>query len=166
VAPSAAAWGPPRSSQDLCARCAFPLDSQHFDESSIVELPVDAGRPIVGRSIVLARFTLPPQYCGVLEYFSQYTNRLVTQSRQVETEGLEWMVLSNGRPLAPYLGVEWIVNPWGSFGFPLAIRLEESTTVELVVRNRDYTRPAEITRVGGRIGGRYWYDVAEGRAAR
>ena len=46
----------------------------------------------------------------------------------------------------------------------MAIRLEESSTIELVVRNRDspQTGAEAITRVGARIVGRYWYDVAEG----
>jgi hypothetical protein len=43
----------------------------------------------------------------------------------------------------------------------VALRIEESATIELVAYNRAYTAPAAsaIERVGGRIVGRYWFDT-------
>jgi hypothetical protein len=154
------AFAPRRSpsSQELCARCGIPVDSRHFDESGIEDAPV------LGRARVLARFELPQQYCGVLEYFAQFTNLLSANPGAIETPGMDWMILSNGRALAPYLPVDRILNPWGYDSYALTLRLEESSTIELVVRNRaDQT--GLITRVGGRIAGRYWYDVTEGEVA-
>jgi hypothetical protein len=146
-------------SPERCARCGLPLDSLHFDESGFADAPG------LGRSIVLARFELPLQYCGVLEFFAQFTNLLVGSPGAIETPGLDWMILSNGGPLAPYLPVDRILNPWGAEHYPLTLRLEEGSTIELVVRNRA-DRSGAITRVGGRIAGRYWYDVAEAEVTR
>ncbi len=146
-----------------CVRCGIPVDSECFDESSITDLPGP------GRELVLARFELPPQYCGSLEYFSQFTNLIASNPAELETRGLDWGLLSNGRPLAPYLRFDRILNPWGFGSFPVAVRLDESATIELVVRNRGYAPPAGakiIERIGGRIVGRYWYDAAYGRAER
>jgi hypothetical protein len=138
----------------LCARCGIAADSSYFDESSITTLPP------MGRNVVLARFELPPQYCGVLEYFSQFTNVLPANPGAIETPGLDWAVLSNGRPLAPYLRFDRILNPWGAQTFQVAVRIEASATIELVAYNRAYTPPAAaaIDRIGGRIVGRYWYE--------
>ena len=152
-----------KSGQDLCARCGIPVDSKYFDESSITGLPPS------GREVVLARFELPPQYCGVLEYFAQFTNLLATNPGEIETDGVEWALLSNGRPLAPYLPFGRILNPWGFCSFQLSLRLDASSTTELVVRNRAYEPEAgkpSIARVGGRIVGRYWYDAAYGDVGR
>jgi hypothetical protein len=148
---------------NACARCGLHADSSYFDESSIVPLPE------TGREVVLAHFELPPQYCGVLEYFSQFTNLLAVNPAAVETTGLDWTVLSDGRPLAPYLRFDRILNPWGFGSFQIALRLEESVTVQLVARNRAYTPPAAgpgIDRIGGRIVGRYWYDASYGDVGR
>jgi hypothetical protein len=136
--------------------CGVPLDAEHFDESSIQELLPTA------REVVLARFQLQPQYCGVFENFSQFVGdgegRLLTVMR---TEGLEWLILVNRRPLYPYLKLEHIVNPWGLGGFPVSVRLEDSTLIEFVVRvNKPVTRQT----VGGRITGRYWYNTMYGDA--
>lgn len=144
-----------------CVRCGIPVDSECFDESSITDLPLP------GRDVVLARFELPPQYCGALEYFSQFTNLIASNPAEIETRGLDWALLANGRPLSPYLRFDRILNPWGYGSFPVTVRLDESATIELVARNRSYAPPAgaaEITRIGGRIVGRYWYDAAYGRA--
>jgi hypothetical protein len=136
--------------------CGVPLDAEHFDESSIQELLPTT------REVVLARFQLQPQYCGVFENFSQFVGdgdgRLLTVMR---TEGLEWLILVNRRPLYPYLKLEHIVNPWGLGGFPVSVRLEDSTSIEFVVRvNQPVTRQT----VGGRITGRYWYNPSYGDA--
>jgi hypothetical protein len=142
----------------LCARCGIAVDSNYFDESSITQLPPP------GREVALARFELPPQYCGVLEYFSQFTDLLAGNPSAIETPGIDWAILSNGRPLAPYLRFDRILNPWGFGSFQLALRLDPSATIELVVRNRSPAPPSSalISRVGGRIVGRYWYEPAHG----
>jgi hypothetical protein len=147
----------------MCARCGIAADSKYFDESGITALPP------AGRDVVLARFELPPQYCGVLEYFSQFTNLLAANPAEIETPGLDWAIVSNGRPLAPYLRFDRILNPWGFVSLRIALRIDESATIELLVRNRGYAprqnAPA-IDRVGGRIVGRYWYDSTYGDASR
>jgi hypothetical protein len=163
VGQTATGFSERRSGQDLCARCGIPVDSKYFDDSSVTELPLS------GREVVLAQFELPPQYCGVLEYFAQFTNLLASNPGEIETYGLEWALLSNGRPLAPYLPFDRILNPWGYSSFQLSLRLDASSTTELVVRNRAYTPAAgkaAIDRVGGRIVGRYWYDAAYGDVGR
>ena len=45
----------------LCPNCGLPRDYEHFDESGF------ANPPEPGREVVLARFELRPQYCGLLE---------------------------------------------------------------------------------------------------
>ena len=113
---------------NFCAICGIPLDSQYFDESGV------ANTPLPGKEVVLASFELSPQYCGVLEYFSQFTDRQAKDYSQIETPGLEWTILLNNRPLYPYIRLNRIVNPWGYGNFKLAIRLDEDATVDFVVR--------------------------------
>ena len=56
-----------------CPMCGVPLDSEYFDESGVTE--TDQEEVLTpGQEVVLASFELPPQYCGVLEYFSQFTD--------------------------------------------------------------------------------------------
>ena len=112
----------------------------------------------------MARFELPPQYCGLLENFSQFTDQLGRDLSQVETPGLQWIISVNNRPLYPYIRLEHIVNPWGYGSFGVSIRLDENATVEFVVRNLGYLRPERIKRIGGRIVGRFWYNPAYGDA--
>lgn len=138
----------------LCSNCGLPRDYEHFDESGFADTPAP------GREVVLARFELRPQYCGLLENFSQFTNQL----GQVETPRLQWIITVNNRPLYPYIKLDHIVNPWGYGGFGVSIRLDENTTVEFVLRNLDYPVPGEIKRIGGRIVGRFWYNPAYGDA--
>src|SRR5262249_48027223 len=140
-----------------CPMCGVPLDSEYFDESGVVEAPK------VGEAIALARFELPPQYCGVLEYFSQFTDDHARNSSEIKTPGLLWMILVNNRPLYPYLNFDRIVNPWGYGSFQVSIRLDENATVEFVVRRVSNATP-NITQVGGRILGRYWYNAIYGDA--
>jgi hypothetical protein len=152
----------------LCNVCGLPLDSQHFDASSIAPVPLR------GRQIVLARFELPPQYCGRFENFSQFTDRYARAMDQVRTPGLRWLILVNNRPLDPYLNLQHIVNPWGYGSFPVNIRLDVDAKVEIVLRNESYDVnaddegdenqwvPDRIHLVGGRIVGRYWYNPAYG----
>ncbi len=147
----------------LCAMCGVPVDSQYFDESGV------AAAPELGAEVVLARFELPPQYCGTLEYFAQFTDAYGRDQSQIETPGLEWLLLANGRPLYPFLKLNRIVNPWGYGSFQIAIRLDDSATVEAVVRGVS-GRPTDelevVKRVGARIVGRYWYNAAYGDVVR
>jgi hypothetical protein len=161
------------SSSALCFNCGIPLDAKYFDESGVVrteepEDPEDPDREVglkPGREVVLARFELSPQYCGVLEYFAQFTDLYETDSSKIKTIGLEWVILSNGHPLYPYVKLERIVNPWGNGSFQIAIRLDEGATIEFLVRRRSADLRG-ITLVGGRIVGRYWYNAAYGAAGR
>jgi hypothetical protein len=141
----------------LCPNCGVPRDYEHFDKSGFADTPAP------GREVVLARFELQPEYCGLLENFSQFTNQL-GHLGQVETPGLQWIITVNNHPLYPYIELDHIVNPWGFGGFGVSIRLDENATVEFVVRNLDYSAPAasEIKRIGGRIVGRFWYNSAYG----
>src|SRR5205823_5290833 len=69
----------------LCPNCGVPRDYEHFDESGFADTPAPGGE------VVLARFELQPQYCGLLENFSQFTNHL-GHLGQVETPGLQWII--------------------------------------------------------------------------
>jgi hypothetical protein len=143
---------------ESCGVCGRPLDCEYFDESGVEKAPSP------GRSVVLARFELPPQYCGVLEYFSQFTDLHAKDASQIRTPELEWRILSNNRPLYPYITLDRIVNPWGYGSFPIAIRLDENSTIEFVVRgvsSDEGSGSADvISTVAGRIVGRYWYNTA------
>ena len=57
------------------------------------------------------------------------------------------------------------MNPWGFGSFQVAIRLDESATIEFVVRRR-FANSNGIKKVGGRIVGRYWYNTAYAAAGR
>src|SRR6267142_2684168 len=158
----------------LCAACGIPQDSQHFDDSSVKKAPD------VGVEVVLARFDLPAQYCGVLQYFAQYTDLFARDAAQVATPNLEWRILVNNHALFPYINLRHIVNPWGYGSFPVNIRLDEDSTIEMVVRGvtddelrRSTPRlreariagkrsPTAIKLVGGRIVGRFWYNASYG----
>lgn len=151
-----------RESERLCTNCNVPLDARHFDESGFDKVPD------LGRETVLATFELPPQYCGVLEYFSQFSDAFAKDNSQVPTPNLQWLVLVNEHPLYPYLKIEWILNPWGYGSFPFRVRLDEGATVQLVVRHTD-DQPGKtniVTQVGGRIAGKYWYNPAYGDVGR
>jgi hypothetical protein len=139
--------------------CGIPIDSQYFDDSSIVALPA------VGASLTLARIELPAQYCGVLEFFSQFTDLYARDASQVSTPGLTWQIRANGRPLSPYHQVNTILNPWGSGSYQFALRLPEGALLELVARRTalNTTGSDQTLRfIGGRLLGRYWYNSAYG----
>jgi hypothetical protein len=148
--------------EPTCPVCGVPADSSYFDDSSIAEAPR------AGAEVVLARFELHANYCGVLRYFAQYTNAYAASPVDVETPELEWHIRSDGRPLAPWLTFRRIINPWGLLGFPIDVRLEEGSLTELVVRNVApggvlfASSATPVTRVGGRLLGRYWYNTAFG----
>lgn len=140
-----------------CERCGMASDARVFDESGVDALPEP------GREKLLARVQLSQQYCGLLEYFSQYTDRLGRDPSAIETPGLQWLILVNRQTLGPYVNLEHIVNPWGYVSFPVRIRLPEGATLELVVRRRHGAGGLEgVERVGGRLVGRYWYDASYG----
>jgi hypothetical protein len=134
--------------------CGIPLDSQYFDDSRFDNLPS------IGGTVVLARVELPAQYCGVLEYFSQYTDAWAHDNSAVETPGLVWQILANRQPLSPYHQMSTILNPWGFGSFQFTLRLPEGAVVEMVVRH--FGNAGTVTRVGGRLLGRYWYNSAYG----
>jgi hypothetical protein len=139
----------------LCTACGIPLDSEYFDDSKVADAPAP------GAEVSLARFELPPQYCGVLEYFAQFTDAYGKDPSQIATAGLHWLILVNKRPLYPYTNLDRIVNPWGNGSFQVSIRLDENATIEFKVRRVSNAAP-EINRVGGRILGRYWYNAIYG----
>jgi hypothetical protein len=138
-----------------CPMCGIPADSQYFDDSAIENLPD------VGKEVSLARFELPAQYCGRLEYFAQFTDVSAKDPSQIATPGLHWIILVNKRPLYPYISLDRILNPWGNGSFQVFIRLDENATVEFVAR-RVAGDPSAIAKVGGRIVGRYWYNTIYG----
>ena len=154
---------PPREAvtATACPSCGIALDSEYFDESSVVAPP----RP--GETIVLAAFQLPAQYCGVLSHFSQFTDVHAASPGRILTPGLEWVLRANGRPLFPYTRLGHILNPWGWSCCPVTLRLDEDTRVELTVRNTDaQAHPDGVRLVGGRLLGRYWYNTSYGGAVR
>jgi hypothetical protein len=146
-----------RAGAAACERCGQAIDSRHFDASGFEPLPER------GREALLARCELAPQYCGLLEFFAQFTDAHARDASQVETPGLRWLLLVNRQVLDPYVELEQIVNPWGYGSFQLAVRLPEGATVELIVR-RALAAPAlpGVARIGGRLAGRYWYDASFG----
>ena len=145
----------------LCVACGIPLDSQYFDDSSVQAVTQ------AGEELVLARFELPAQYCGVLEYFSQFTDVFATDASKIATPNIEWKILVNNHGLFPYMSLRQIVNPWGFGSYQVKIRLDEAATVEFVARVLptvvNSTPPDQpIKFVGGRIMGRFWYNAAYG----
>jgi hypothetical protein len=153
----AALQRPQAQGSQPCERCGLAIDARHFDESGVVDLPAP------GREALLARVELAPQYCGVLEFFSQYTDAQARDAATIETPGLQWIILVNRQVLAPYVGLERIVNPWGFGSFQIMSRLPDGATLEFVVRRRlGGDALAGVTRVGGRLAGRSWYDTSYG----
>jgi hypothetical protein len=144
-----------RTEAGLCSICGIPVDAGYFDDSKVADAP-DAGR-----EVSLARFELPPQYCGVLQYFAQFTDAYAKDPSQVHTPGLQWLILVNKRPLYPYINLDRIVNPWGYGSFQVSIRLDENATIEFAAR-RVSNDASAITKIGGRIVGRYWYNAIYG----
>ena len=141
----------------LCPICGIPADAEFFDDSRIVDFPEK------GQQVVLAAFQLPLQYCGVLENFAQVIIENGGYNDQIDTPGLEWILLRNGQPFYPYLKFEFIVNPWGYNNYPVTIRLDENAKIEFIVRNRNHPPPgSENPKIGARITGRYWYNRAYG----
>ena len=146
--------------EPTCHVCGIPADASYFDDSSIAKAPDEDSR-----EVVLAKYELHPNYCGELQYFAQYTDAYALTPAAVETPDLEWQIRSDGQPLAPWLTFRRIINPWGLSGFPIHIRLKESSLTELVVRFVGSGPIVElrdlptVTQVGGRLLGRYWYNT-------
>jgi hypothetical protein len=143
---------------NVCHICGIPSDAGFFDESNIVPAPE------LGEEVVLARYALHRNYCGMLLYFAQFTNRFANNRDRVETPGYQWQIRCNGQPRDPYLTFEHIINPWGLSGFPVYLRLEEGCVLEFGIRNVGASGRDALMRVGGRILGRYWYNDTYGGA--
>ena len=147
----------------LCTTCGIPVDSQYFDDSSVQNAP-----QLPGEELVLARFDLPAQYCGVLEYFSQFTDAYGNNNANIATPEIEWQLLVNNHALFPYINLRRIVNPWGYGSYAVNLRLEENSTLEFVARRvtNDGTLPNDaggvIRFIGGRLAGRFWYNASCG----
>ena len=154
-----------RDGRAHCAMCGIPVDARYFDESSVVTPEGGPGAVVIrpGETLVLARFALSPQYCGVLEYFAQHAELSGAPTPLVKTPGIEWTLFSNNRPLDPYIQLDRVLNPWGNGSFQIALRLDAGTTLTLAVRGVD-SRALTYGVIGGRIVGRYWYNPAYGDA--
>jgi hypothetical protein len=137
---------------NICHICGIPQDAGFFDESNIKSAPP------LGAELVLAKYELHRNYCGLLLYFAQYT-----EPAKIQTPGYQWEIRCNGQPRAPYSAVDHIINAWGLSGFPIYLRLEEGCVLEFVIRNVS-ARDAVLNTVGGRILGRYWYNDIYGGA--
>lgn len=140
----------------ICHICGIPWDAGFFDESGVQAAPGQ------GQEVVLARYDLNPQYCGMLLYFAQFTDLYARDPTQVETPGFQWQIRCNGRPRDPYLTFNRIINPWGLSGFPVYLRLEEGCVLEIAIRRVGADQG--VATVGGRILGRYWYNTIYGGA--
>lgn len=139
----------------LCNACGIPFDSQYFDDSSVQPAPG------IGQEVVLARFDLPAQYCGVLQYFAQFTEAFAADASKIDTPDIEWELLANNHSLFPYINFRHIVNPWGYGSYPVNIRLDENSSIELVARGLA-VQPDPAPKVAGRIMGRFWYNASYG----
>jgi hypothetical protein len=139
-----------------CQACGVPADAGFFDESTIQEAPP------LAEERVLARYQLHRNYCGMLLYFAQFTDRHAADPTQVRTPGYQWQIRCDGRPRDPYLTFDRIINPWGLSGFPIYLRLEEGCLLELAIRRVGDDLDRNITQVGGRLLGRTWYNALYG----
>jgi hypothetical protein len=143
---------------NICTVCGIPQDAGFFDESTIKPAP------LLGEELVLAKYELHRNYCGMLMYFAQFTNKYAGDPTQVETPGYQWKISCNGQSRDPYLAFQHIINPWGLSGFPIYLRLEEGCLLELAIRNVSARGDDVLSKVGGRILGRYWYNDIYGGA--
>jgi hypothetical protein len=153
---------------NACSICGAPFDAGYFDVSNFRSPPTEANR-----EVELARYVMHSQYCGVLMYFAQYAEQ-ESDKRQVNTAtpGYEWIILCNNQPRAPYLPTSLILSPWGRTAFPVNIRLEEGCVLTFVVRKISPThvslppgsKEVKLSRVGGRLMGRSWYNAHFGGA--
>jgi hypothetical protein len=141
---------------NICYSCGIPSDAGFFDASSIKVAPQQ------GQEVILARYELHRNYCGMLLYFAQFTDRFVGNSAEVDTPGYQWQIRCDGQPRDPYLTFAHIINPWGLSGFPVYLRLEGGCLLEFAIRKEGDDQGRILTKVGGRLLGRYWYNTADG----
>jgi hypothetical protein len=133
--------------------CRTPVDAQYFDATGgVVDLSPTG-------SVELASFELPFGYCGLLEGFWQFTSTHAANNAEISTREFEWLLRINGQPLAPFLNLRTIIQPWGWPARPIAIRLPVTALVEFSVRV--VQPPAPAIKVAGRIFGRYWFSEEE-----
>ena len=97
---------------NVCHICGIPQDAGFFDESTI------KAPPLLGQELVLARYELHRNYCGMLLYFAQFTDRYARNPTEVQTPGYQWQIRCDGQPRDPYLTFDRIINPWGLSGSP------------------------------------------------
>jgi hypothetical protein len=147
---------------NICQACGIPLDANYFDNANIKPAPTK-----LGEQVILAQYTLHPQYCGVLLHFAQYAEPQASPHQNIfETPGYEWAILCNNQPFDPYLPTHLILNPWGQNNLPIHLRLEEGCEVRLVVKkvspSSEEANETPLARVGGRLQGRYWYNTNYG----
>ncbi len=149
---------------NVCQVCGIPVDAGYFDVATNFQPPPTSA----GEEKELARYELHPQYCGTLLYFTQYAEQEAPKQQVIShTPGYEWVLLCNNQPRAPYLPTSLILNPWGATNLPIELRLEEGCTVRLVVRKvTPGTGETEValSKVGGRLLGRTWYNTIYGGA--
>src|SRR5512147_2139819 len=117
------------TASSLCATCGIPWDAGYFDESRVFDLASQALNP--GSELVLARYQLHRNYCGILMSFAQFTDAYAGNPRLVLTPGYQWQVRVNGLPRDPYLTLDHILNPWGQMGMPVHLRLDEGGLLEM-----------------------------------
>lgn len=143
---------------NVCHICGIPWDAGYFDESNILPAPQ------LGQELVLARYELHRNYCGVLMSFAQFTEPYAANNANVRTLGYQWQIRCNGQPRDPYLNLDHILNGWGQTGLAVHLRLDEGCVVEMVIRNFSVSDndPRKLGLVGGRITGRYWYNTIYG----
>jgi hypothetical protein len=145
---------------NVCQVCGIPVDAGYFDVAGIKLAPV------VGQEVELARYELHPQYCGTLLHFMQYAEESATHKQVISnTPGYEWLILCNNQPRSPYLPTSLILNPWGYNALPIQLRLEEGCTLRFVVRKVTAAAgetEVMLSKVGGRLLGRSWYNTIYG----
>ena len=96
----------------MCVTSAVFPKCRFFDESTI------NAPPRLGHELVLARYELHRNYCGMLLYFAQFTDRYARNPTEVQTPGYQWQIRCDGQPRDPYLTFDRIINPLGFVGFP------------------------------------------------
>ena len=148
--------GVQNSGLNFCSICDSPADAGWFDSSSIQQAPRK-----FNEEVLLAHFKVPREYCGQLVYFSQYAFSYREKGDTLlYTPGYEWSIRLDGIPLSPYNSLDHIINPWGIHGFPINLRLNGDNAIEFVVRCKK--EEGNLSQVGGRIMGRYWYNETYG----
>jgi hypothetical protein len=142
-----------------CHICGIPADASYFDVADIKPAPAP------GTEVELARYALHAQYCGTLLYFAQFADPVELQDRDIfKTPGYEWLILCNNQPLHPYTPTSLILNPWAANAFAVELRLQPGCVLRFVVKKVNQSAEPEVplSRVGGRLVGRYWFNTYSG----